>query len=388
MTGFRFSRTLVLGSILRERWVVMAEHPEYGDVATTVSVDSIKAGMEQQLAATGGGRSPILSKQIELSAKTVNVSAQGFNTTPVEAEIKLLKLKPGELGKADQTPEVKSRVDNTRLSKMLEASGYGTMADDLRALDQGMKLDGGAMQPDGTMGKDPRLAHRMNHIHSRSKKIFGLNDQGLNNVNRMRQPQINALVQTAQTENPQLAGANLTPGRDGVPQAVHDLNKTERAAKAEALNNPANVQKITIGAVGLNFKTDRKNTIEKGADFVPEHQKTKLALAPDPDKLQSNGRNGPALAALRRQHQHNDLVAPAPQDGALHVDADGKPVMQPTVAPRAPEGGGLFGAIAAGALMAKDAASPQPAQQNAKRVSPTATMAVTPKTRPTPAMSA
>jgi hypothetical protein len=272
----------------------MADYQEVGDVATPVAVSSIKAAAEEKMA-TLAGASPSLTPEIELSDKTVTVNADGKNTQAVQAEVKVPKLKAGEMLEADMKPTVTSKVNNDKLGGALRASGHADVAEDLRTLNQAMKLDnaGGAVGPKGTMEKDPRLTQRMNMTHRKASTILGFDQQPqpgakpqkLEDINQMKPEELAARVKQAQANNPGLAGKEPTP------QAIKDLNEQKLADRANAMKNPANVEKITIGMTGLNFKQDRKNTIEKGSDYSVAPQQTTQKPDEAAPKV-GNGRRG------------------------------------------------------------------------------------------------
>lgn len=306
----------------------MAEiYKELGEVATPVSVASIKAGMEEALAKAAGmtGASPALSPQVKLSDKTVAVGADGKNTQPVIAELEVPKLAPGEMKPEDEIGRVKSTVNNDKLGSMLRASGHADMAANLRDLDQAMKLDnaGGKEGPNGRMDKDPGLANRMNMIHSRARGIFGLDQkpepgakqQKLEDINGMKQDQLAARIQYAKENNPALVNKSD-------PKELNALNAKKLAERDAALNNKANVEKITIGAVGLNFQHDRKNTIEKSAEFAPEHTpQNNIAPAHGLSKRAQYRQTLSAVSGANAQLE-NDRSEPAPAQSGLDVMVD------------------------------------------------------------------
>lgn len=292
-------------------------YEELGEVATPVSVASIKAGMEEALAKAAGitGASPALSPQVKLSDKTIAVGADGKNTQPVTAELEVPKLTPGEMQPEDETGKVKSTVNNDKLGTMLKASGHADMAANLRDLDQAMKLDnaGGKEGPNGRMEQDPRLANRMNMLHRQASRIFGLDQQPqpgaksqkLEDFNGMKQDQLAARIQYARDNNPALVNKSD-------PKELNALNAKKLADRDAALKNKANVEKITIGAIGLNFQHDRKNTIEKSSEFAPQHK------AQDPQS--SVSQRSPVGRPPYRQ-----ALSPSPEAAARLTNDGGEP---------------------------------------------------------------
>ncbi|MGB4101527.1 MAG: hypothetical protein WBK91_06440 [Alphaproteobacteria bacterium] len=250
-------------------------YTEVGDIPVVPNMDAIKAGMSEKLSQETGGKTNTISNQFDLTAssKPVVVDVNGRNTEAVTVELKLPALTGEELEEsAKMAPEVESKVDNVRLANMLEGSGHANRADDVRAINQALKLND-KTQPGGQEAH-ARLSQRMNLLHKQSAGIFGLNKPdgpALASVNDMKPAQIEALVATARQQNDGLKDKDLTKtASNGLPVAVNDLNKQQRQEKELAMRSNAGVERISIGIVGMNFSFDRKNTIEQDAAFVPK----------------------------------------------------------------------------------------------------------------------
>jgi hypothetical protein len=247
----------------------MADYELYGDKQVAVPARNVQAAAEAQLKTLT--ESPALSPAIKLSDVTVPVNENGQNVQPVMAEVIMPKPKLGEMIEDDLKPEVQSKVDNNILGSVLTAAGFADKAEDLRTLDQAMRLDnaGGREGPEGRE-KDPRLAYHMNMLHRQSADLLGLspkpNGQGksLEDMNEMNSGELSSLIQVGRSNNPALGGRI-----DLSPKELKQVNQNLLQQRAETLQDPDQTVRIPIGMTGLNFRTERNETIEKDPEFVP-----------------------------------------------------------------------------------------------------------------------